>query len=100
MYNVKHTILLCLFTVSVASPATHLEDRGEVPIPNPLVCDGETWTKQQITRSISQAALYYDQGYYYPKTFFNQAGGHQVFPSTSPLDEFPLTDPVWTSRWF
>ncbi|KAI0400848.1 hypothetical protein F4802DRAFT_601609 [Xylaria palmicola] len=92
LFSFKSAFLLGLAAVSVASPAPTANLVARAKIPDPLHCDGDTWTKQQIYNSIQQARNYETSGYKYPMEFKDHEG---LFDASGTLWEFPLTDPVW-----
>ncbi|KAI3325416.1 hypothetical protein HD806DRAFT_533085 [Xylariaceae sp. AK1471] len=96
MFNLKSSFLLGLVAVSVASPTPSFDLVARANIPDPLNCDGSTWTKDQIYNSIQQARNLETAGYTYPMHFNNKdANGNTIFGSQGGLWEFPLSDPVW-----
>ncbi|KAJ2996587.1 hypothetical protein NUW58_g922 [Xylaria curta] len=92
MFNLKSSFLLGLVAVSVASPTPSFDLVARAKIPDPLVCDGTTWTKDQIYNSIQQARALENSNYAYPKRFYNN---ENIFGTPADLWEFPLADPVW-----
>lgn len=94
MLNLKYTFLLSLIAVSAANPTFHLQARARIP--DPLLCDGETWTRQHIYDSIQQARNLETAGQAYPKPFGNKnAAGDPIFGAQGQLWEFPLVTPPW-----
>lgn len=96
LFNLKNVLLFSLVAVSAAQPTT-LEGRAQV---KELNCDGTHWSKDQINHSKQQARALQDDGFAYPAYFGNKdAGGNNIFNAQGQLWEFPLTDPVWTSKF-
>lgn len=95
LFNLKSSFLLGLVAVSVASPTPSFDLVARANIPDPLVCDDHTWTKEQIYNSIQQARALENAGSAYPKPFYNYGN---IFGTSANLWEFPLADPVWQSK--
>ncbi|KAI0545372.1 hypothetical protein F4679DRAFT_561472 [Xylaria curta] len=91
LFNLRSAFLLGLVAVSVASPTPSFDLVARAKIPDPLECDGHTWTKEQIYNSIQQARAL-DGIAHYPKPFLNNGN---IFGTKAKLWEFPLADPVW-----
>jgi hypothetical protein len=108
-FTLKSAFVLALFasTTSVFAAPLDAEARNSNSLetraskkPRVLVsCNGTPYTPDQITAAMNQAKALETAGYRYPESYGNMEGGQQLFPATSALWSFPLTDPVWTSKF-
>jgi hypothetical protein len=108
-FTLKSAFVLALFasTTSVFAAPLDVEARDSSSLearasrkPRVLVsCNGTPYTPDQITAAMNQAKALENAGYTYPEPYGNMEGGQQLFPANSQLWSFPLTDPVWTSKF-
>lgn len=101
LFTLSHAIMLSMAAVSTAQPSLWARAISDYK------CGDTTITAAQITASIAQSRVIAarpdgpnGERPAYPKPFGNNCVGGKCFNVADALTEFPITTPVWDSKYF